>query len=288
MRNNSRVGNRLALFLSIVLLVAITIGCGNAAPGQERSNGNSMQNEREVERAAADRSKNALSEELAELADSGVAPAALGVVAYFEAKGATSEALNAATEKLAASGDPMAMMAFLPISFADLTILPLTMLSMLPETGKNIWEGELMMLVTGSGRIEQKGDISEFTLKLQDSGEGADYTEITGKYDRSKDSMRAEFWQNNQLSHVFEYSTSGNGYVSQLYSNTEDETTWLKHAFTGTSLYSGIVPANGEPESIYQKSPAINEEFVKNESLMLVLNDGVGYAILDGKRSVIE
>jgi hypothetical protein len=287
--------NQLSILLSFVLMMALLAGCGgnaetsgaadspNSSSNSSGSLGDSTSSKGD-DQESAEGSAAEVSAEIASLEESGVSPVGVGIAKYFEAKGKASDTMNIVTEKIGSSGDPLAVMALMPLTFADLTIMPLMVLTMIPSAGDNLWEGEFTMMFSGSGRIQQKGATSDFTLDVSDLANPDNNMQVTGKYDSDKESLRAEFKLNNNASHIFEFSASGGGYASQLYSVADGEVTLIKNAFNGDALYSGIVPTSGEPDSIYQKKVEIGEGFVKNDGVMLAADNGAGYVVLEGRK----
>jgi hypothetical protein len=280
------------LFILIVLLSLTLTGCGDSNAAQEAgstTSPNTSATEQPVEANNSEQDHStttneiSISDEIKQLEDSGIAPVGVGILKFLESKTKSNDILEPFTEQITIS-DPMAAMALMPISFADMTVLPLTILSTIPSAGNNVWEGELLSLFKGTGRVELKGSINTFTIEgTEESGTNGKMT-ITGEYDMATDSLRAEFVTDGNENHVFEFVASGDGYVSQLYSSIAGEVHIIKNAFNSSSLYSSVIPANAKPESIYQKNIKVGEDFVKNETLMVSNTEGKGYGIFDGQK----
>lgn len=269
-----------SLFLSILLVSATLVGCGGKSKGNEEVGKTKVENDNTTKE---DEKTNSNSD-YDELIDLGLPPVSVGLTKFLEAKGNSYEMLDGMLESIEADGNFMAGLAILPLYMADLTILPLTMIGTLPSKGKNLWEGNLFMLFEGTGIVEMKGDISTFTMEIEAAENANDKMTINGEYDSNKDSLQAIFTVDGKETVIFEFAASGNGYASQIYSKNEDSFSLIKNAFDENRLYSGLITEGGKPESIYQKKVDNWEQFVKNDTLMIVLDKGKGYSIIDGEK----
>lgn len=217
-----------------------------------------------------------------EMLDSGAPPVAVGITRYLDVKGTAYEMLTPAMDTVSQT-NPMAALAYLPLVTVDLTILPLTMLAGIPPKGDNLWEGTIMFMYNGTGRVEVKGDISTFSMEINNDDTG-EIMNIEGKYDIATDSFQANFTMEDGEEMFFEFTASDDGYVSQIYSEGVDGSTVIKNAVNNTKLYAGLIESGSRPASIYQKKVTDWEGFVKNDTLMVVLDNGKGYTILDGEK----
>jgi len=211
-------------------------------------------------------------------------PVGQSLTKYMESKSAVTEKIGELIDPLTESEDAMAMLAFMPLLTADLSILPLTSLMMLQPKGDNVWEGELIALFDGHGHIEQKGDISTFQLEMTTKDGTNQKQTITGEYDAKKDSLKAIYTTEGKEVAVFEYAASGDGYVSQLLLEENGAKSLNKSAFDNSKAYLGMVSASGGLSSIYQQDIKISEDFVKNDDLKVVIEGDNGYVIAGGKK----
>lgn len=165
-----------------------------------------------------------------------------------------------------------------------MAILPLSMMSLLPKQSETLWEGEVLVLTDMNGKVEVNGNISTFELQVKSEDDPSQNMVITGEYDLKADSLTALFSVNDGSKMLFEYAAVGDGYISQWYSDTDGEHTIVRSAFDLERMYGGMITTNGIPESIYQQQITGWEEFVESDTLMVVIDHGEGYIILDGNK----
>lgn len=211
-------------------------------------------------------------------------PVGEGFTKYMEVKSKANDSMSRLVNSVQKGNDPTAGLGLLPMIAADLPILPLTALLALPSKGNGVWEGDLVALFKGTGRIEQKGDISTFKLEVVSKNDPKDKQVITGEYDAKNDSLKALFATNGKETAVFEYTASGKGYVSQLYVEENGKGIVHKSAFDEKNLYAGMLAGNGKPSSIYKKDVEAGESFVKSDEAMVAIQNGKGYAVFGGKK----
>ncbi len=278
------------LAVAILMVFALT-GCGGNESSSDNSSSTSSNNNESksnVEDTNGSSDSIGVSSDFEatdydEMLDSGVSPVSVGITKYLEVKGVAYEMLTPVMDQISET-NPFAALAFLPLFTVDLTIMPLTMLAAIPEKGNGVWEGNLMLLYNGTGRVEAKGDINTFSMNITNDDSEMGSMTIEGEYDAKTDSMQAVFKMGDGTQMVFEYVASDDGYVSQLYTEGEEENTLIKNAVNNTKLYAGLIDESSKPDSIYKKKVTDWESFVANDTLMIVIDNGKGYSILDGEK----
>lgn len=288
-------GKKSLIYLLTVVLIFTLSACGGGK-GESSSSGDnaSSSTSQNSDTAAKETNSNAAgtsgidssTSDYKEMLDSGVPPMSVSITKYLETKGKAFEKLDFVMENVSES-DPFAAFAFMPLLAVDLAILPVTMIGALPQAGNNVWEGNLMFLYNGTGRVETKGDISTFKMDIHSEDDASDNMKIEGEYDIKTDSFKTVFYPQDGGTLIFEYTASGDGYVSQMYSQEADgSSTLIRNAFDESKLYSGLIEGNAAPGSIYQKPVKDNDwvDFVKSDSMMVVIENGKGYTIIEGTK----
>jgi len=269
----------ISLLLSAILVLSSLSGCSSRETAQKDSSTQAKE-ENKTETKKEQTEKHVSSTD--NLENSGISPIAIGVTKYMEVKGKAYEMLTPMTDSISQK-DPLASMSLLSLLVTDITLLPLTFVGTLLPIGQNVWEGPLIMM-DGKGKVEQKGDICIFEMEVESKENPGEILTITGEYDAKKDSLQAIYHTNGKETIIFEFIASGDGYVSQFYSTDNEGNALIKQAFNEKSLYAGMISDSGKPESIYKQAINIGEDFVKNDTLMVVLQDGQGYSIIEGKK----
>ncbi len=279
----------LIIILSLIFVVSIT-GCGgskdNASNGVDRSDLSDGVQPDVIDKVneSIDSEESNFSDssvDYDELVDAGLSPLSIGLTKFMDVKSKSYEMLTPMMDKIGET-NPFAGLAFLPLLGSDLTILPLTMLSALPSKGDHLWEGNLLFMFEGTGRVEVKGDIASFRMEINSQNDTGKML-VSGEYDIKSDSMRAVFTMEDGSETIFEYSASGDGYVSQLYTEDGNDSI-IKNAFDERRLLASVSEVNGKPGSIYQKNTSDWESFTVSENLMIYLEENNGYAIIDGEK----
>jgi len=159
-------------------------------------------------------------------------------------------------------------LALFPIVSVDLTLIPLTMI------GSDGGELALAFLGMGNIKIDQNGD--KYTIKYTDSKE----VEMiqTCEFDAAADSMRSIISDaaGSLETMIFEYTKSGDGYVSQycMYQEQSGEYMLIKMYFNADGdVAIGIETVSSEPDSIYKKT-GLTSDFAKNDSFFVLLQAG--------------
>ncbi|MBS4201219.1 hypothetical protein KHA93_16395 [Bacillus sp. FJAT-49732] len=217
-----------------------------------------------------------------DLVDLDTPPVATGMTQYIEVKGKAYEMLEPMMESISQK-NPMASITLMGLFSTDITLAPLAVLSEVPKTGKNVWEGPIMNQVS-TGHVEMKGDICTFNMEMNVPDESIQNMTISGEYDTKTESLQASFSVDGKEIKVFEYVPSGSGYVSQIITKENEETYLIKQVFNENTLYIGMVTGSGKEESIYKQNIEFNKNFVKNDSMMVVIENGKGYTIIDNEK----
>lgn len=205
-------------------------------------------------------------------------------IQFMEVKANANDKMSQLSNEVGEGEDTTAMLAILPLITSDLAVLPLSMLVALPPAGNNIWEGDIAAMFDGTGRIEQQGDISTFNMEVESKEEPKVKQTITGEYDSKKDSLKATFTTGGRETAIFEYAASGQGYVSQLYLEENSQTSVYKSSFDHQNLYAGLFVDSGKPSSIFQEEIKFGESFVKNDGVMVVIEENQAFVIVDGEK----
>jgi len=274
---------RIALIMSILIAVLSLAGCGGKSSTKGETNSPAVKPGVNSPEASKESRSSSSADDLEQ---SGLyPPAGTGIAKFLELKGKAYELMKPISDKIASGDDAMASLALLPLMSADLSILPLAMIIAFPSKGDNVWEGEFRVMTDGKGRAELKGEICTFDMELAASDGSQEKMIITGEYDTKKDSLKASFTTGGKETALFEYAASGNGYVSQLFFTGDDgKTSLIRNAFDEKNLYAGMIPEDAKPDSIYQMSFEVGESFVKSDKIMVVIENGKGYALIDGKK----
>jgi len=271
---------RIALIMSISLAVLSLAGCGTKSSTMDATNNPSMNGLNSPE-ASKESSPSSINNDLEQ---TGLyPPAGTGITKFLELKGKAYEQMKPLNDKIANGEDAMASLALLPLMSSDLSILPLAMIITLPSKGDNVWEGEFRVMTDGKGRAELKGEICTFDMELAASDGSQEKMIITGEYDTKKDSLKASFTTGDKETVLFEYAASGDGYVSQLfYTGDDGKPSLIRNAFDEKNLYAGMTSENAKPDNIYQQNIELGESFIQSDKIRVVMNNGKGYALIDG------
>lgn len=271
--------------LTLIMIFVIS-GCGNKATS---NNSEGLGGINSAYAGGSNNSSNTNSEptnnksDYDAMLDDGVPPLTVGLTKFMEVKGESYEMLEPVIDNISQT-NPFASFAFFPLITTDLTILPLTMLGALPKKSATLWEGNLMFLMDGTGRVEVSGNVSSFSMEVIATDNPDNSMTIVGEYDYKKDTLKAVFEVADGSQMIFEYTAVGDGYVSQLYTESTDGNTLIRSAFNSQKLYAGILEVRGLPESIYGKNITDWEAYVQSDDLMVILDNGKGYTILEGEK----
>lgn len=283
---------KIVSILLVLLLAASTAGCasigkqiaksitekageaGQAA--QENTNDEPVQDE-----PAQDEPAQQPGNDQPVLGGVGFASPAESYAKFAELKGAAYERIS---EKLSASEDmeiSMVSMAMLPVVMIDLSLLPLTVLTSDPS-------GSAAALgMMGMSGVDVKMNGQEYVITYSD-GDGNQLTQ-TSEYDKATDSLKSTLSTSEGESIYFEYTRVGDGYASQTFMKNDDGSFLLiKSYFDETNIAAfGIQSADAKPASIIGNAVGLNKDFVKNDELYTIFENGQLLVVQDGTEKTI-
>ncbi|WHY86926.1 hypothetical protein QNH39_03365 [Neobacillus novalis] len=272
--------NKMFLMLTTLLMFFSISGCGKSDVKEETEGTAPLSKEEGKAPQKKDNETPASPKD--ELAESAIPPIATRMTHYMEVKQKAYEMLDPMLETVSKE-NPMASISLMGLFSTDIPLMPLAMLSGVPKTGQNVWEGPVMNQ-DSKGHVELKGDICMFDLEMKSEDETIQSMNISGEYDTKTESLKASFSVNGKETKVFEFVPSGDGYVSQLFTMENGETTLIKQVFNENTLYMGVFKDSSKQESIYKQNVEFSENFVKNNFMMIVIENGKGYTIIENKK----
>lgn len=249
---------KIVLVSMAVVMVFALLGCATVKP-----NGGDPQNSAENPAEVSNEPSQVSNEPVTEVSTPVGAPTnpseSFGV--YAEVKGA---ALQRVTDKIADNSDLSLSvgMGMLPVTMVDLSLLPLTVLSV--EGAESALE---MFGMTG---VEVTHNGNDYSVSYSDS-EGNKLVQ-TCKYDPATDSMQSSTSDGTNETIFFEYVRVGGGYASQYYIRNEDGTFMTITTFfndTDTMAY-GMTSSATKPASIIGNT-SLTVDFVKNDEVYCIL-----------------
>ncbi|MGI5848684.1 MAG: hypothetical protein ACOX8Q_01215 [Christensenellales bacterium] len=184
---------------------------------------------------------------------------------YIDMKGTAYDRINAKLEE----NEDLHLsvgMSLLPITFVDLSLIPLTVLS---EEIKGAQAGLAKFGMTGV-TIERNDQDYSITYSDQDGNRNIQ----TCVYDPATDSLQSCIANDaGKETMFFEYVKVGNGYVSQYFMRNEDGYSKITSFFNESSLAAfGVETTDTKPDSIF-KTGNQTVDFVKNDDLYFILKD---------------
>ena len=170
-----------------------------------------------------------------------------------------------------------ASIALLPVALVDLTLIPLTIVG---TEG-----GEAALAFLGMGNIEIAQDGNVYTITYTDS-EDVTMTQ-TCEYDAATDSLKSVISDTSTSldSLVFEYTKSGDGYISQyaMYDEEDDYYMLIKmYCNADGDVTIGIEAVSDKPDSIF-KNTGLTADFAQNDSSYFMLEGGTLTVLSDGE-----
>ncbi|MBS4196396.1 hypothetical protein [Lederbergia citri] len=273
--------NKLFLMFATFLMFVSISGCSKSEGngGTEETDPVSKEEEKETPPKKDDETTPPKKDEPADLA---IPPVADGMTKYLEVKRKAYEMLDTMMDTISVQ-NPMVSITLMGLFSTDIPLAPLASLSNVPKSGQNVWEGPLMNQ-DSKGHVELKGDICTFNLEMKSEEEEIQNMIISGEYDTKTESLQASFSVDGKETMVFEYVPSGSGYASQVFNKENEETTLIKQVFNENALYIGVFKDSSKQDSIYKQNVEFSEDFVKNDFLMIAIENGKGYTIIENEK----
>ena len=273
--------------IMLVLLLAVSVvGCSSigkqiAKSITEKSGEAGQQEEMKNDQAAQDEPAQQSGNDQPVLGGVGFASPSESYLKFVELKSAAYERIS---DKLSASEDmdiSMVSMAMLPVVMIDLSLLPLTVLTSDPSSSA----AALGMMGMSGVDVKQNGQ--EYVISYSDE-DGNVFTQ-TSEYEKATDSLQSSLSSPDGESIYFEYTRVGDGYASQTFMKNDDGSFLLIKSYFDESNISafGIESADAKPNSIIGKAAGLNKEFVINDELYTIFENGQLLVVQDGTEKTL-
>lgn len=273
--------------IMLVLLLAVsTAGCSSigkqiAKSITEKAGEAGQQEDMKDDQAAQDEPAQQSGNDQPVLGGVGFASPSESYLKFVELKSAAYERIS---DKLSSSEDmeiSMVSMAMLPVVMIDLSLLPLTVLTSDPS-------GSAAALgMMGMSGVDVKQNGQEYVITYSDE-DGNVFTQ-TSEYEKATDSLQSSLSSPDGESVYFEYTRVGEGYASQTFMKNDDGSYMLiKSYFDESNIAAfGIESADSKPDSIIGKAAGLNKEFVINDELYTIFENGQLLVVQEGTEKTL-
>lgn len=255
------------------LLVAVTGCMGNLEKAVESAVQSAVQEDLGDTGTSGEDTSTATEDTVSDTSSSGDLPLYESYAKYSEAKSNLASNMSTVLSEDTNLTDLMltGSMDILGISFADLMLIPLTVVGM---EDSNASAATLAMLGMEGVKISNSGNT--YTVEYSDTEGGSVIIEST--YDLGSESMSSTLSQNGEFYLLSEYTKITGGYAGQIYMSNDDgtyQTVKIVTNMDGTAGTIGII-RNGtsEPDSIFQKGDGVGADFATNVDDWYTLADG--------------